>query len=83
MLMGDLVLTETEVNPVMIKLMQSGIEITALHNHLIRATPATFYMHVRGHGDPVELATAFAGALAQSKTPFEPPAASRSANRQS
>ena len=54
MLMGDLVLTEDEVSPVMLKLMQSGIEITALHNHLIRATPATLYLHVRGHGDPVE-----------------------------
>jgi energy-coupling factor transporter ATP-binding protein EcfA2 len=53
MLMGDLVLTEDEVSPVMAKLMQSGIEITALHNHLIRATPATLYLHVRGHGDPV------------------------------
>jgi hypothetical protein len=48
MLMGDLVLTEDEVSPVMLKLMQSGIEITALHNHLMRATPATLYMHVRG-----------------------------------
>jgi Domain of Unknown Function (DUF1259) len=57
MVMGDLVLTETEVNPVMTKLQQSGIEITALHNHLMRATPATFYMHIRGHGDPVKLAT--------------------------
>jgi hypothetical protein len=72
MLMGDLVLTENEVTPVMTKLLQSGIEITALHNHLMRATPATFYMHVRGHGDPVELATAIRGALAESKTPFEP-----------
>jgi hypothetical protein len=72
MLMGDLVLTEDEVSPVMLKLMQSGIEITALHNHLIRATPATLYMHVRGHGDPVKLATAVRAALAESKTPFEP-----------
>ena len=80
MLMGDLVLTETEVTPVMSKLLQSGIEITALHNHLMRATPATFYMHVRGHGDPVELATAIRGALAESKTPFEPPAASAAQN---
>ena len=39
MLMGDLVLTENEVSPVMLKLMQSGIEITALHNHLILARP--------------------------------------------
>ncbi len=72
MLMGDLVLTEDEVSPVMLKLMQSGIEITALHNHLIRATPATLYMHVRGHGDPVRLATAVRAALADTKTPFEP-----------
>jgi hypothetical protein len=72
MLMGDLVLTEDEVSPVMLKLMQGGIEITALHNHLIRATPATLYMHVRGHGDPVKLATAVRAALAESKTPFEP-----------
>jgi hypothetical protein len=76
MLMGDLVLTETEVTPVMSKLLESGIEITALHNHLMRATPATFYMHVRGHGDPVKLATAIRGALAESKTPFEPTTAS-------
>ncbi|MGZ5261679.1 MAG: DUF1259 domain-containing protein [Burkholderiales bacterium] len=74
MLMGDLVLTEDEVSPVMLKLMQSGIEITALHNHLIRATPATLYMHVRGQGDPVKLATAVREALAESRTPFEPSA---------
>lgn len=75
MVMGDLVLTETEVNPVMTKLLQSDIEITALHNHLMRATPATFYMHIRGHGDPVKLATAIREALAESKTPFEAPGA--------
>src|SRR5262245_38279526 len=75
MLMGDIVLTESEVTPVMTKLLQSGIEITALHNHLMRATPATFYMHIRGHGDPVKLATAIRAALAESKTPFAPPTA--------
>ena len=75
MLMGDIVLTEGEVTPVMTKLLQSGIEITALHNHLMRATPATFYMHIRGHGDPVKLATEIRAALAESKTPFAPPAA--------
>jgi len=78
MLMGDIVLTENEVTPVMTKLLQSGIEITALHNHLMRTTPATFYMHIRGHGDPVKLATAIREALAESKTPFDPPAASAS-----
>ena len=58
MVMGDLVLLETEINPVMAKLIESGLEITAVHNHLLRATPATFYMHVGGHGDPVKMATA-------------------------
>jgi biotin operon repressor len=53
MLMGDLVLLETEINPVMAKLIENGIEITAVHNHLLRANPATFYMHVGGHGDAV------------------------------
>src|ERR671927_1273557 len=45
MVMGDLVLLETEINPVMTKLIENGIEITAVHNHLLRASPATFYMH--------------------------------------
>ena len=54
MVMGDLVLTEDEVSPVMKQLLAGGIEITALHNHLLRAQPATFYMHVLGHGDAGE-----------------------------
>ena len=70
MVMGDLVLLETEVNPVMTKLIESGLEITAVHNHLLRAHPLTFYMHVGGHGDPVKLATAIRAALAESKTPL-------------
>src|SRR6476620_3508525 len=70
MLMGDIVLTDNEVTPVMTKLLQSGIEITALHNHLMRATPATFYMHIRGHGDPAKLAGLVRQALAETKTPF-------------
>ena len=53
MVMGDLVLTGEEVSPVMNKLVDGGIDITALHNHLLRSSPATLYMHVRGHGDPV------------------------------
>jgi biotin operon repressor len=73
--MGDLVLTETEVNPVMSKLLESGIKITAVHNHLMRASPATYYMHIHGHGDPVGMATAIRAALAESKTPFAAPAA--------
>ena len=70
MVMGDLVLTEDEVEPVMKKLTESGIEITALHNHLLRAQPATLYMHVLGHGDPAKLATALHDGLALSKTPL-------------
>ena len=70
MVMGDLVLLETEVNPVMLKLMEGGIEITAVHNHLLRANPATFYLHVGGHGDPVKMAAAIHDALGASKTPL-------------
>jgi biotin operon repressor len=71
MVMGDLVMTQDEINPVMKKLEEAGIEITALHNHLLRAEPATMYMHVLGHGDPVKLAENLHAALALSKTPFE------------
>lgn len=71
MMMGDLVLTETEVRPVMRSLLANGVEVTALHNHLLRATPATFYMHVGAHGDPVKLAKVVREALAETKTPFE------------
>lgn len=70
MVMGDLVLLETEINPVMLKLIEGGLEITAVHNHLLRAAPATFYMHVGGHGDPVRMAGAIREALSASKTPL-------------
>jgi hypothetical protein len=73
--MGDLVLLDSEINPVMAKMIENGLDITAVHNHLLRANPATFYMHVGGHGDPVKLATAIHAALAVSKTPLDPPAA--------
>ena len=49
-LMGDLVLTQDEVNPVMSALLDSGIEVTALHNHFFWDEPRIFYMHVHGHG---------------------------------
>jgi Domain of Unknown Function (DUF1259) len=70
MIMGDLVLLETEISPVMLKLMEGGLEITAVHNHLLRANPATFYMHVGGHGDPVKIAAVIHDALGVSKTPL-------------
>jgi hypothetical protein len=75
MVMGDLVLLQTEVNPVMAKLLEGGLEVTAVHNHLLRAEPLTFYMHVGGHGDPVKMAETIRSALAVSKTPLTPPAA--------
>jgi Domain of Unknown Function (DUF1259) len=75
MVMGDLVLTEEEVNPVMARFAAGGIEVTGVHNHLLRATPATFYMHVLGHGDPAALATALRDGLAASKVPLQAPAA--------
>jgi hypothetical protein len=78
MVMGDLVLLHEEVNPVMKKLIEGGIEITALHNHLLRSSPATMYMHFLGHGDAAKLATALRTALAESKTPLAAPAAAGS-----
>jgi hypothetical protein len=76
MVMGDLVLTQEEINPVMSRLLAGGFSITALHNHLLRSTPATMYMHVGAHGDPVKLARDLHAALALSRTPVDstPPA---------
>jgi len=74
MAMGDLVVLQTEVNPVMAKLIEGGLEVTAVHNHLLRAEPLTFYMHVGGHGDPVKMAETIRDALAVSKTPLTPAA---------
>jgi hypothetical protein len=73
MVMGDLVLTAEEVNPVMTKLTEDSIEIAALHNHLLSATPATFYVHVLGHGNPVKLAAALHDGLTLSGTPLGGP----------
>jgi hypothetical protein len=70
MVMGDLVLLETEINPVMSKAIANGLEITAIHNHVLRGSPATFYMHVGGHGDAEKLAAAIRDALGASKTPM-------------
>src|SRR5437762_2470879 len=79
MVMGDLVLLETEIDPVMARLLEGGIEITAIHNHLLRASPETFYMHIGGHGDPVKMAEVIRSALALSKTPLGPPASTPAA----
>jgi hypothetical protein len=73
--MGDLVLTPDDVNPVMSALLDGGIQVTAVHNHLLRASPQTIYMHVWGKGDSARLAAALHSALALSKTPLVAPAA--------
>ena len=79
MVMGDLVLTQDEVNPVMAELLKDGISVTAIHNHLLRASPLTMYMHVEGQGDASKLALALHSALARSKTPLGPPGAATQA----
>src|SRR5437773_8856945 len=70
MLMGDLVLLEAEVGPVLAKLQEGGIEQTALHNHLLHESPHVMYMHIGGHGAPARLAAAVHAALALTKTPL-------------
>src|SRR5271166_6967032 len=71
MMMGDLVLTEAEINPVMTKLLTEGLQVTAVHNHLLRASPPTFYMHVSGKGNAEQLARMTRVALEESQTPWE------------
>src|SRR5206468_7625440 len=80
MLMGDLVLLEAEVGPVLAKLQVGGIEQTALHNHLLHESPHVMYMHIGGHGTPAKLAAAVHAGLALTGTPLgaapaAPPAA--------
>jgi hypothetical protein len=62
-LMGDLVLLQDEVNPVMSALLDNGLEVTALHNHFFWDEPRMFYMHVHGHGKPADLAQRIKPAL--------------------
>ena len=70
MYMGDLVLTEDEVSPVLSALQQGGIDLAALHNHLLGESPRVMYLHIGGHGDPVQVATTIHTALGQTKTPI-------------
>lgn len=69
MVMGDLVLTEDEVEPVMMKLQEGGIHESAVHNHLIGESPHVIYMHIASHGDAAQMAKAIHEALALTKTP--------------
>lgn len=73
--MGDLVLTDAEVSPVMQALQAGGVDQTALHNHLLNESPHLMYMHVMAHGDAEKIAHAIHDALAQSATPLGPPSA--------
>jgi hypothetical protein len=73
--MGDLVLLDDEVAPVMLKLRSAGFEITAVHNHLLGETPHVAYMHYMGHGPSAQIAGSLRSALALSKTPLDKPAA--------
>jgi hypothetical protein len=81
-MMGDLVLTQDEVNPVMSALLDNGLDVTALHNHFFRDDPRMFFMHVHGHGTPADLARRVKpaldligkGANRAASTPAAPPA---------
>src|SRR5256712_5988589 len=72
MVMGDLVLLDEEVPKVMSGLLERGLSVTALHNHLNGMSPHVMYMHYSGQGDPVQLAQALRAALGASGTPFGP-----------
>lgn len=71
MLMGDLVLLESEVGPVMSSLFENGLQVTALHNHLLFETPRIMYMHIKGEGDPVKIAHGVRNALSLTATPIQ------------
>jgi hypothetical protein len=80
MAMGDLVLLEPEINPVIDVLQTGGIGQSALHNHLIGETPHVMYLHFSGHGDAAKLAATLHAALAVTKTPLAPVAAPAAAS---
>ena len=79
--MGDLVLTEAEVNPVMSAVLDNGLDVTALHNHFFFDTPRIFYMHVHGHGTPADLAKKIQPALALIGKSPQPPGVRRARDR--
>jgi hypothetical protein len=83
--MGDLVLLDEEIPAVTSGLLASGLEITAIHNHLNEMSPHVMYVHYTGHGDAVQLAKELRQALGASATPLggPPPAPARPAGRRS
>ena len=70
MIMGDLVLLDQEINPVISKLIEGGVAVTALHNHLIGETPDIMYLHFEGHGEALKLAETMKEALELTGTPL-------------
>jgi len=76
MTMGDLVLLESELTPVVSALQAGGIDISAIHNHLANEAPHVIYVHFSGHGDAPALAASLKKALEQTATPLAPPASS-------
>lgn len=71
MLMGDFVLLESEIVPVMTSLLENGIEVTALHNHLLYESPRIMYLHIKGEGESVKIAQSVRNALSLTATPFK------------
>lgn len=72
--MGDLVLTEEELVPVIAALQEGGIRQTAVHHHLLHEEPRVLYVHVHGEGDPVSVARAIGAAVSRTGTPAAAPA---------
>jgi uncharacterized protein DUF1259 len=72
MVMGDMVLTESQVNPVMSVALDNGLEVTALHNHFLGETPRVMFMHIGGHGNLEALAAAVGKVLDRIRGPGEP-----------
>jgi hypothetical protein len=77
MIMGDLVLNADEVPPVTNALLNGGVEVTAIHNHLLGESPQILYLHMGGHGDSVKMAQAVVKAVGLTKTPMPPAAAAK------
>jgi hypothetical protein len=80
LVMGDLVLTENEITPVLSKLQEGGVETTALHNHVLNESPRVMYMHIHAMGDAVTIAKTIHEALALTKTPFAASSATATAD---
>lgn len=70
MTMGDLALLESELSPVVTALQAGGLDVLAIHNHLVKESPHVVYVHFAGHGDPAALARGLKGALEKTKTPM-------------